>query len=84
MGQGHGSGTGPRGVSGRLKVSGLEYRVSPWDIAAGAVIIHEAGGKVSDCMGNPVALNRSSSLCASNQALHPAMLEIISKRMPRA
>ena len=62
----------------------FEYRLSPWDIAAGAVIIQEAGGKVSDCMGNPVALNRSSSLCASNQALHPAMLEIISKRLPRS
>ena len=62
----------------------FEYRLSPWDIAAGAVIIQEAGGKVSDCMGNPVALNRPSSLCASNQALHPAMLEIISERLPRA
>jgi len=62
----------------------FEYRLSPWDIAAGAVIIQEAGGKISDCMGNPVALNRPSSLCASNQALHPAMLEIISKRLPRA
>lgn len=60
----------------------FEYRLSPWDIAAGAVIIQEAGGTLSDCRGNPVALHHSSSVCASNQKLHPSMLEVVGKRIP--
>lgn len=60
----------------------FEYRLSPWDIAAGAVLIQEAGGTLSDCTGNPVALNRASSICASNPKLHPTLLEMVGKRVP--
>ena len=60
----------------------FEYRLSPWDIAAGAVIIAEAGGVLSDCRGNPVKLHHTSSVCASNKSLHGPMLEVIGKRIP--
>jgi myo-inositol-1(or 4)-monophosphatase len=59
----------------------FEFQLSPWDIAAGAVLIQEAGGEISDCKGQPVALNRPSSICASNGNLHPAMLDIVSGRV---
>jgi myo-inositol-1(or 4)-monophosphatase len=29
-----------------------EYGLSPWDVAAGAIIVEEAGGKISDFSGN--------------------------------
>lgn len=60
----------------------FEYRLSPWDIAAGGVIIQEAGGMLSDCLGNPVPLNQASSVCATNQKLHEAMLKIVRGRFP--
>ena len=61
----------------------FEYRLSPWDIAAGAILIEEAGGKISDCFGNPIPLDRTSTLCASNGKLHSAMLESVSNRCPK-
>jgi myo-inositol-1(or 4)-monophosphatase len=61
----------------------FEYRLSPWDIAAGAILIEEAGGKISDCFGNPIPLDRTSTLCASNGKLHSAMLESVSTRCPK-
>jgi myo-inositol-1(or 4)-monophosphatase len=62
----------------------FEYRLSPWDVAAGAVLIQEAGGTLSDCQGNPVTLNRPTSVCASNPKLHPKLLEMVGKRIPKS
>jgi myo-inositol-1(or 4)-monophosphatase len=56
----------------------FEYQLSPWDFAAGAVLVAEAGGQVSDCWGQPLPLDRISSLCASNGRLHAPLLETIS------
>jgi myo-inositol-1(or 4)-monophosphatase len=46
----------------------FEYRLSPWDYAAGWLIVLEAGGTASDRSGAPLALT-SNSLIASNGAL---------------
>ncbi len=44
-----------------------ELRLSPWDIAAGALIIEEAGGRVTDLDGNPLDLSqRRLDLIGSN------------------
>jgi myo-inositol-1(or 4)-monophosphatase len=59
----------------------FEYRLSPWDYAAGMLLVTEAGGVVSDCLGNPLPLGRLSSVCASNGHLHAAML---AKMLPHA
>jgi myo-inositol-1(or 4)-monophosphatase len=40
----------------------FEFRLSPWDIAAGAVLIEEAGGKVSAMGGAPLDLERGDVL----------------------
>ena len=55
----------------------FEYRLSPWDYAAGSVLLSEAGGTLSDCVGGPLPLGTPSSVCASNGTLHAEMLEVI-------
>ena len=54
----------------------FEYAVEPWDVAAGALIVQEAGGKVTDCNGVSLPIARSSIL-ASNGAVHQQLLELV-------
>lgn len=54
----------------------VEYQLSPWDFAAGRLLVEEAGGQVSTARGAELTLERGSVL-ASNGTLHPQMLEII-------
>jgi myo-inositol-1(or 4)-monophosphatase len=54
-----------------------EERLQPWDMAAGALILHEAGGRVTDYAAGPVNLASGGSILASNGHLHGVMLEII-------
>lgn len=61
----------------------FEYRLSPWDFAAGQLIVEEAGGKVTSATGEPLPLARSTIL-ASNGLLHEACLEITRRHQPRA
>ena len=51
---------------GRLD-SFFEYRLSPWDHAAGSLILAEAGGKISDMDGNPLSLTEPCSVIAANE-----------------
>ena len=53
-----------------------EWRLGPWDVAAGALIVREAGGAVSDFGGAPHDLFGSETL-ASNGSLHGAMLALL-------
>ncbi|MGB7323597.1 MAG: inositol monophosphatase family protein [Rubripirellula sp.] len=59
----------------------FEYQLSPWDFAAGALIVREAGGKVTDGNGDALTIAKTS-VVASNTALHDAMIEITSKHHP--
>jgi myo-inositol-1(or 4)-monophosphatase len=59
----------------------FEYELSPWDFAAGGLIVEEAGGKVTTCRGEPLPLARTT-LLASNGRLHDAALEIVRKNLP--
>ncbi|MGN6544421.1 MAG: inositol monophosphatase family protein [Aureliella sp.] len=56
----------------------FEYQLSPWDFAAGRLILEEAGGLITDGRGNPLPLAKTSIL-ASNTQLHPAALAIVAK-----
>jgi myo-inositol-1(or 4)-monophosphatase len=47
---------------------------SKWDVAAGVLLVTEAGGTVSDADGGTDALNNHSIL-ASNPELHPLILQ---------
>jgi myo-inositol-1(or 4)-monophosphatase len=59
-----------------------EDRLKPWDVAAGALIVEEAGGVVTGLDGSPFAV-RNGHLAAANAGLHPAMLEVIAKARRR-
>ena len=59
----------------------FEYQLSPWDFAAGRLIVEEAGGTVTTTDGGDLPL-ATSSLLASNGRLHRRMLELVSKRYP--
>lgn len=60
----------------------FEYQLSPWDFAAGQLIVEEAGGRVTTCAGSPLPLS-ATTLLASNSALHQEMLSIVSRHWPR-
>jgi myo-inositol-1(or 4)-monophosphatase len=49
--------------------------LAPWDVAAGTLIVREAGGEVTDFDGNPYTFERRDIL-ASNGALHPFALKV--------
>ena len=48
----------------------------PWDVAAGLLIVHEAGGVVTNESGQPYALS-DKRLVASNPGLQPALLSLL-------
>ncbi|OYP33110.1 inositol monophosphatase family protein [Rhodopirellula sp. MGV] len=59
----------------------FEYKLSPWDFAAGQLIVREAGGIVTNAKGDPLGLTQSSVLAAST-AIHPHALAITKKHHP--
>jgi myo-inositol-1(or 4)-monophosphatase len=61
-------------ASGRLDAF-WEFGLNPWDMAAGMLLIEEAGGRCSDMHGNPAKL-RGPHLLADNAAVHDEMLTV--------
>jgi myo-inositol-1(or 4)-monophosphatase len=53
-----------------------ESDLKPWDIAAGALIVAEAGGRVTGVDGSPFA-SRHGHILATNGRVHDAMLDVI-------
>lgn len=53
-----------------------EMKLKPWDLAAGSLIVKEAGGQTTDFYGREFELS-SPDIVASNGLIHQAMLEII-------
>jgi myo-inositol-1(or 4)-monophosphatase len=51
-----------------------EQRLSAWDIAAGVLLVREAGGVVTDFSGRDVGAEHTA-LCAGNPAMHAWLLE---------
>ena len=57
-----------------------ESWLSPWDAAAGALLVREAGGRVSDYGGNEWTLTCGNMVASNGQkALHKALVEGISQ-----
>jgi myo-inositol-1(or 4)-monophosphatase len=50
-----------------------EFKLNSWDIAAGALLVQEAGGRVTDMAGQPFVIAPQVHLIASNTLLHPHM-----------
>jgi myo-inositol-1(or 4)-monophosphatase len=51
-----------------------ERDLNAWDVAAGLLLVSEAGGMVSDATGGNDMLT-GGSICAANATLHPLILE---------
>jgi myo-inositol-1(or 4)-monophosphatase len=62
-------------AAGRLEAF-YEQDLWPWDVAAGIVLVEEAGGRASDFRGGPVALDRGQ-LVASNGRIHGDILRAL-------
>jgi myo-inositol-1(or 4)-monophosphatase len=54
-----------------------ESRLEPWDMAAGILLVREAGGKISDFKGNALSL-ANGQVVAANPAIHQSVLEVLS------
>jgi myo-inositol-1(or 4)-monophosphatase len=57
-----------------------EWKLHPWDTAAGALIVREAGGRTSDFRGRPFDPHGAETL-ASNGFLHDALLGVLATRL---
>ena len=55
-----------------------EEGLRPWDIAAGVLLVEEAGGQVSDYRGQPLDLYNPLTL-ASNGLVHDAMIRVLAR-----
>jgi myo-inositol-1(or 4)-monophosphatase len=58
-----------------------EEKLSPWDTAAGALLVREASGRTSDFLGRPFDCF-GKSVVASNGALHDAILRVLNAGNP--
>jgi myo-inositol-1(or 4)-monophosphatase len=54
-----------------------ELRLSPWDFAAGILLVREAGGMVTRTDGGPDVFAEPTSLLATNGLVHQAMLAVL-------
>jgi len=54
----------------------------PWDIAAGMLLVEEAGGRVSTLAGKPASL-ADGRLLATNGLIHAQMLRVLARRTDR-
>ncbi|MCI5071690.1 inositol monophosphatase [bacterium] len=55
-----------------------EIKLKPWDIAAGILLIEEAGGIVTDYSGQPITDLWKQQIIASNPSIHPEFVQQIS------
>jgi myo-inositol-1(or 4)-monophosphatase len=53
-----------------------ELKLSPWDMAAGSLLVTEAGGKVTDFSGEPFNIYLKE-LLATNGKIHQQMIDIL-------
>ena len=54
-----------------------EIELEPWDMAAGALIVQEAGGQLTNLTGNPKWFP-GKSIVASNGIIHQELLDCLS------
>lgn len=55
-----------------------EFGLNPWDMAAGLLLVTEAGGRVTDMKGGPASL-RGPHIAVSNGAIHESLLTLFSE-----
>ena len=65
-------------AKGSIDAYNIEY-LKPWDIAAGALIVQEAGGVVIDVSGGPYNIMKPDVIVAATQKLAKDIREIVSE-----
>ena len=55
-----------------------EYGLKPWDVSAGALIVKNAGGKVTDFKGKDEFIE-DSQIIASNNVIHPEFMKMLGR-----
>ena len=55
-----------------------EFQLNPWDMAAGCLLVREAGGVCTDILGAPLDL-RGPHILADNTALHGKVIELFTE-----
>ena len=55
-----------------------ELRLGPWDVAAGAVLVEEAGGRITSLTGGALDLD-APTVVASNGTIHDEMLRVLAQ-----
>jgi myo-inositol-1(or 4)-monophosphatase len=53
-----------------------ELRLGPWDVAAGSLLVEEAGGRVSNLTGGSMDID-APAVVVSNGRIHEEMLEVL-------
>ena len=61
----------------------FEFRLAPWDIAAGALLIEQAGGVLSDLDGGDRYL-ASGNVLAGSPGVHAGLLEVAKRHASEA
>jgi myo-inositol-1(or 4)-monophosphatase len=54
-----------------------EYKLSSWDVAAGILLVREAGGFVTGIAGGDVILSNKMALVATNGSIHDLMVAVL-------
>lgn len=57
----------------------LSHSLKPWDMAAGALLVEEAGGRVTKTSGQPFELSQPDLLASNGTALHEELMALLQK-----
>lgn len=60
-----------------------ELKLNPWDVAAGSLLVEEAGGQVTNFRGGKLDL-AAGEIVASNGLIHSSMIKILAKGLKTA
>ena len=55
-----------------------ELRLGPWDVAAGALMVEEAGGRITNLTGGPLDID-APAVVASNGRIHDEMVQVLKR-----
>ena len=58
-----------------------ELTLAPWDVAAGILLVREAGGTVTDLAGAPARVAHTE-ICAASAIMHPWLLRTVTEAAP--
>ena len=54
-----------------------ERDLQPWDMAAGIILVREAGGFITDCEGGVETMFARKSILAGNETIHGELLALL-------